>query len=518
MNLVWHIVRKDLCRLWVPLAAWLAFVGLAGTGFARLEIAVPEGVEAWPVAAQMLGFHGLLGEIARAIQLLVGAVLTACLVQEDPLPGTDGFWLTRPIGAARLLAAKVLGVILAILIAPAVVLVPAWLVAGFSGAEIVEAAWGVVRAQAGPAWLAFVVAALSGNLGRFLFTALAVGLVAFIALAETFRHPWLDVLGADGAARGVRDWLLVGLVVAGGTLVIGIQFLSRRTRMATWVLALALAAMGLIRIGWVWGLPEVPPATQDSLTIVLKEIRLPIQDDRPGHIVVQVKAPSSDRTTIAYVGFGRLSWSDGTRENIVFGGDGNWSGPEVWRLAGDGRVKTPGEWWLGFDPSPELRRKLRENPAQFQGAIRLIEADVRSLGDAPVRAGAEIRAGATRTRVVDVREKEGRTTLVCEERDSWRTWRDRPPRRSMQRATPLSRRTVEDRFLLAGPEAGRVRDLPVKALATVNDSMLFAAWPATFDGSGSEGLRLVRVRFEKRRYFDLQVAADRLQISEEATP
>jgi hypothetical protein len=102
VNLIWHIVRKDARRLWLSLAAWLGLM-LVQHG---LEWRLLHGVD--EPAGWRRGLESLI-ILIFVVRVLVAYLLAAGLVLEDPAGGTTAFWMTRPISGLRMLAAKLLG-------------------------------------------------------------------------------------------------------------------------------------------------------------------------------------------------------------------------------------------------------------------------------------------------------------------------------------------------------------------------------------------------------------------------
>ena len=99
MKLTWHIVAKDLRRLQLPLALWVA-VFLA-------EFAI--GVRL--LYGSTLSFSTFLvyqetDLVLSGLKAAIGYLLVPALIFEDVLVDTTAFWPTRPISGARLLAAK----------------------------------------------------------------------------------------------------------------------------------------------------------------------------------------------------------------------------------------------------------------------------------------------------------------------------------------------------------------------------------------------------------------------------
>ena len=136
MKLIWHIVRKDLARLTVPLGLWIGFVVVTTAWFGA---ASPPVSAATAESANLLGWwintmHGS-GLAGVFLQATVGALLVAVLVLEDLPMGTVAFWLTRPASGMRLLVAKCAGAALFFAVMPALALSVMWLAFGFTARE-----------------------------------------------------------------------------------------------------------------------------------------------------------------------------------------------------------------------------------------------------------------------------------------------------------------------------------------------------------------------------------------------
>ena len=104
---LWHYLAKDLRRLRLLVALWALVVAaetiLAGSGAAAR-------VEALQILASLLSL----------LKLMLACVIVPLLIQEEPLVGTEAFWLTRPIPRGTLLLSK-LSFVGAFMIVPALV-------------------------------------------------------------------------------------------------------------------------------------------------------------------------------------------------------------------------------------------------------------------------------------------------------------------------------------------------------------------------------------------------------------
>jgi hypothetical protein len=180
MTLTWHIIEKDLRRIRLPLAAWLALLAAKLVFFAAIAGLIgPPNIE-W--LARMQDPPELF--LRTMLEPLIAYFLTGLLVYEDPLVGSDSFWVTRPISGGRLLGAKVAGAVLMFVVAPVLVNLPWWLGCGFGMHEIAAAA-----VQLSVEYLIFVILALgcasaTNSFPRFvLWTIAAIAGIASIHLA-----------------------------------------------------------------------------------------------------------------------------------------------------------------------------------------------------------------------------------------------------------------------------------------------------------------------------------------------
>ena len=100
MKLVAHLVRADVRRFRLLLAAWVLIEVLSTvfTGVRPVLDADPRTM----TAVESPGNRAVPDAMARDDRLL------ALVVQTHPLVGSDAFWMTRPIPPRALLASKIL--------------------------------------------------------------------------------------------------------------------------------------------------------------------------------------------------------------------------------------------------------------------------------------------------------------------------------------------------------------------------------------------------------------------------
>ena len=236
MKLIWHIVRKDARRLWLPLTLW-AVLMTAQHGIEWRALHVVTEDKTWE------GRLKLYAVLLELLGVLTGYVLTAALVMEDPPTGTTVFWLTRPMSGARVLGAKLLGCGVLVLVPPVLLALPWWGMAGDTGTEIFRLTRELLRWQVWAAGSAVAVAAFTRGGGQFLGGTLAVQ-AAIMGIA--WGEGWIARATTAGAAG---QWQFAKiLAVAGVAIAVLIQYHTRRRRAAWAVIGASLA--GALLIAW----------------------------------------------------------------------------------------------------------------------------------------------------------------------------------------------------------------------------------------------------------------------------
>lgn len=249
MNLLWHIVAKELRRLRLPAALWLVFVGGTALYFALVPQIDPRGYDTW------LAITGAFTLLVGGAQFFIGFVLTGVLVLEDPVIGTDAFWPTRPITRRRLFAAKAITAVLLFVIAPTLVLIPAWGVAGFSPGEMATAATEAVLKHATVTAFALAMGGLSANLAQFLFSALAVVVLHAVCGAAGMTLLTTPEVALD--VRHSRNYLVQMMVLPAFAGLAVHQYLSR-SRSKGWLLVTGfLVVTALVRNFWPWSIDAI---------------------------------------------------------------------------------------------------------------------------------------------------------------------------------------------------------------------------------------------------------------------
>jgi len=232
VNLVWHIIRKDLRRLAWAYGAW-AVAGGYLVVYRNLNIV-------------QRSIWDNVGIVALFTFLALGIALIATIVQEDGLCGTNEFWRTRPIAAGRLLAAKLALVLTSFAVIPmalALTLRPG------QGGEL--AAIGAVSIYV----LALAaVASCTKDLGQFLLV--GVGCVLITSTLAGFLTGLAPVTGLSKPAMvalTVAKVLVLHVVIGVAALTILLnQYTTRRTVLSRWLVAATVLVTALIGGLWRW--------------------------------------------------------------------------------------------------------------------------------------------------------------------------------------------------------------------------------------------------------------------------
>jgi hypothetical protein len=241
MKLTWHIFLKDLRQVRGLVALWVALIMV---GFAVLAFV---SSEAWPLSAPK--FNALI-IVLLYVHVLVGVLLTAAIIQGDPLAGTRSFWITRPISRGRLLGAKLLGLMGIIYLVPVLAGLPWWLAFGFGPEGVMQAVQQTLQISLLTTLFALPLAVLTEDADRFVRGALTVGIGLIVLIIV------LNAKGGLGAGDRVSSGLILtriflrewGLIAAVAGVVLH-QFLTRRTRRST---AWAVASGAVILAAFRW--------------------------------------------------------------------------------------------------------------------------------------------------------------------------------------------------------------------------------------------------------------------------
>ena len=245
---LWHYLAKDLRRLRLLVALWVLVVAaetiLAGSGAAAhaQDLRLQEALQ-------------ILASLLSLLKLMLACVIVPLLIQEDPLVGTEAFWLTRPIPRGTLLLSK-LSFVGAFMIVPALVAELALMAtSGVTTRHLLLAAPEILLKEL--AWFLFlaVLASLTPNFARFALVGAALlaalvllGLTLALVLSSEEVRAEIPVPVPDSSPVVVA--LL--LIIAVSLWVLGHQYRTRKTWRSA---ALALVGAFLVLLlsdYWPW--------------------------------------------------------------------------------------------------------------------------------------------------------------------------------------------------------------------------------------------------------------------------
>ena len=227
-----HILRKDVLRLWPLLAAFGALLVLRVAG-------------AWNDPLTMEPSWRL--ESFGPLFELTAILLVGMLVHQDPLVGTNAFWLTRPISRLALMASKAFFLLIFVVLPP---------VAAHLG---ILASFGLDPATDWPALfeaLAVLLALVAGGLVLATVTpnlpvyfVAWISVVVVVSLLSHLLSLLVEVNLSVGLSGSRMIVATVTIIVASG-LIASHQYLTRRTQRS--IVSLSVGFLLLIALTSIW--------------------------------------------------------------------------------------------------------------------------------------------------------------------------------------------------------------------------------------------------------------------------
>jgi hypothetical protein len=242
MPLLWHIVRKDLRRLW-PWLTLLVAATLARYLHSSSFIPTTSAHGLWQSA-------GIVDNCLLGLAFVSIALAAASLVHEDPVTSDRAFWPTRPISGLRLLLAKLITLIFALIGLP-LLLSTLWCIfQGFSCAETIAELPSFFARYSATAFSAFFCALFTRNIGSFILTAVVSTLIVtatFVGIESGLPRGWR-------VPGDTRPFLQFWLIVVSAVFCAVIQYRTRRTRVTVGIVLGAFALWGAVGAFWRWPL------------------------------------------------------------------------------------------------------------------------------------------------------------------------------------------------------------------------------------------------------------------------
>jgi len=279
MSLTVHIIKKDFRRLLGPLVLWALLLLAQILIGVRLLHGDGDNLE-W------FGRMALYGKLFFALDLVVTYVLVAMLIHEDPLVGSQEFWLTRPISGARLLGAKILGAVVMFGVLPMLIWLPWWLASGYGWHEVATAVLETLIWKSLVVIPALVLAVVTDHFSRYLVWTLVLILVLTVVVAiveaslEALDPRLVNVRGWQLGIVETKLWLVLAAVIATAAAVVLQQFLTRNTTRSFVSAAVGLLLAVLLAVGWSWDWTtwhvghDGTSAGADQISITLDQAKL----------------------------------------------------------------------------------------------------------------------------------------------------------------------------------------------------------------------------------------------------
>lgn len=421
MTLVWHIVRKDLRRMAVPVVVWLGAV-LAATLWLRTR-GVEPGAADLGVLTNWIRSVGAFTNFVAWVACGGAVVLAGQWVLEDRVTGSDSFWPSRPISGRRLLAAKVLGAFSTLVVIPALLLLVVLAAFGFSVGELFAVVCTHGWLLSALVLVALSLASLADNLGEFLFAVLLAGGLVF-AGPHALPPSWLAAAGPSEVVLG-REAVIMLLPFPVLAAVLVDQFLTRRSWRWWTVLTLLAVAVWGVRLVWRWDLSGLAPdfvqawlpeaKVADPAAQPWPALRLSPQTGDVNRVWAETGARMKDGTWLApWGGEGVARYADGRKAEVRIAwapGCGEEAAmQEALAAPGGSAVRWPlwVNWQKPLEPRPEW------SAVAFSGAVRMMRLRGAVLAEVPLRENAVDTRGARSLRLVALL-REG---LLIEEREA----------------------------------------------------------------------------------------------------
>ena len=321
MKLVLHIFRKDFRHLRFYLAGWLGLLIVAPV-VVTLEL-------------RLQVFSIVLIGVLKIVLL---ALIVSSLVQSDSLVGSTAFWLSRPVSARQLLAAKSVFLAGTLIFPTLLVEVLILFFYGVTARDILRSIPETLFYTLVAVAILMVLAALTRSLLKMLaFGLVTVFVMALFAMVAVGIFSPFDGSAIDPMARMTLQsskWIgfFLCLMVTAGIMVC-VQYLTRRTKLNTILTLSALFPCILPMEFWTWDLvaamrkpertivdPERFPARIDHQSLrFYQEASTSLRDKRMvlhGKIVVENHPPDLivvPLKVVSHVSFGSgdLSFDSG---------------------------------------------------------------------------------------------------------------------------------------------------------------------------------------------------------------
>ncbi|HTC21722.1 MAG TPA: hypothetical protein VK859_12785, partial [bacterium] len=268
MNLIRHMLKKDIRRFRLPITCGLLIAGLP----------VLLGILDVQLASKDIQLHALLLKLyfwAAWAQAFFVILMTGIARGEESPSSTTAFWMTRPISPGMVLKAKALFFGIFLVLVP---LLSQSLLLALEGVTVRDIAYAdlemAFRLSESIA-LAWLLAAVTSNYGRFLIAAALVFPLQWLSGCWMLIWKTLYTQSATpfrATALIVSDSIVVAaLTILGGAFLIIHQYRTRDTHRTVYSALAGLALLFLVQPLWKWNLqkPSIPRGAGESVSLSL---------------------------------------------------------------------------------------------------------------------------------------------------------------------------------------------------------------------------------------------------------
>jgi hypothetical protein len=363
MNLIWHLAKKDFHRAWIPTALFAAFV-IAKLWLAALVLGDLD-LDRYYDLRFYLNFLEFGGGV-------MGYVLIAAVVQEDPVVGSKAFWMTKPLSGPRLLGVKLVVLAVTLVLLPLLIVVPWWIICGFPLADLPAAIPRNVLPQLLLLLVGLPFAALTRNLTHYLTSSLVV-LLSSVLLIKNFVKPFAsaDTLGLTlpAGAADTRGTIVTAILLCTAFAVVLYQYRTRATPRSLAILGvgagLAMLTFAAWRWDWspLWKTSSPPSSLVADLKLEFRSVQIVTLPSPPvPHLSLRAELSGVPAGHVLGGVFTRQEWRSPDGTKMVFGTKGSSfvePGPELRPLLDlDSKSDTtrgPNLAEAGSNPAPSVK-------------------------------------------------------------------------------------------------------------------------------------------------------------------
>jgi len=471
MNLIKHILKKDILRLRVFLSFWL-FILLLSAIVNGANTLVPAGDFSLQYAVEIVLM--LIG----IIQVVLMVIAVPLLMHSEPLIGTTAFWQTRPIRRGDVLKSKLLFAGVFFVLLPLLVELLVFSVSQVSTTYVLATIPETILSSVHMFLLFMAVAVLTRNFGYYALVMVSYYIFAALLVAGVQISKLFSLLGytVPPISSGLADsrtllCSLVGIAFASG--IVALQFRTRKT-FKSYVLLVVMAAASF----WAgqfspWNLFPEPDTTPDfeagAVSLSLDPSQRIYTSDK-----VQLKkgtpVEKNLRGTLLFDGLPKDCYAAVEKVNGTYFVDGKKAAEsEIWKRNSFGTMYKPMVSALEeavaplglvkgrhlFSSSTDLLKLSEEDYLKYGGSAGQYLADIalnlfkfEPVAGLPLTVGAQHKDGASAFTVESIlKGTEGCTVVLREERINPMFKRDRTPVNGERYVFVLANRETGEAFL-----------------------------------------------------------------------